>query len=232
MLWCLIRKVGDELPKKTFYNLTNEKKERLLTAAYAEFSRVSLDDASINVIIQQSDISRGSFYQYFHDKEDLYFYCLDLLTDDMNAKISECFVNVDGKLIEGLIETFKFMYEHYLNGEHRLFYHQFFVNMTYRRSRNIYENEDSNDKQNHTFIDFEELVKKINTDDLKFTFETELKEFMQYMFQMMHWTIAKVFLKNLSEESAYEIIYQRLSWMANGILIKEKNKGVTFGWLN
>ena len=215
------------MPKQTFYNLSNEKRQRLLTAAYDEFSRVSLDEASINVIIQHSDISRGSFYQYFHDKEDLYFYCLDLLKEDMTPRISECFIKADGKLIEGLIGTFKFMYEHYLNGEHNLFYHQFFVNMTYRRSRNIYENEDSEDKKNHAVITLKELVKLINKEELKFATETELVSFLQYIFQMMHWSIANVFLKNLSEESAYEIIYQRLSWMANGILIDEKNKEVT-----
>lgn len=67
------------MPKQTFFNLSEEKKSRLLEAAYAEFSKVSLEEASINVIVQQSDISRGSFYQYFEDKEDLYFYCLYLL---------------------------------------------------------------------------------------------------------------------------------------------------------
>ena len=40
------------------------------------FQKKSYDDASINQMIQESDISRGSFYMYFHDKEDLYFYLL------------------------------------------------------------------------------------------------------------------------------------------------------------
>ena len=62
---------------KTFLKLPQEKRERILEAAWAEFETVSFAEASINRIIRRAGISRGSFYQYFTDKEDLFIYLMD-----------------------------------------------------------------------------------------------------------------------------------------------------------
>ncbi|HLR71545.1 MAG TPA: TetR/AcrR family transcriptional regulator, partial [Pseudogracilibacillus sp.] len=65
------------MPKQTFFNLPEEKRDTLIHAAKNEFSRVSLYEASIANIVKEAEIPRGSFYQYFEDKDDLYFYLLD-----------------------------------------------------------------------------------------------------------------------------------------------------------
>lgn len=57
--------------KKTFYNLPDEKRQRIIDAILSEFSRSSSDKININRIIKAANISRGSFYQYFDDKVDL-----------------------------------------------------------------------------------------------------------------------------------------------------------------
>ena len=62
---------------KTFLKMPQEKRERILEAAWAEFETVSFAEASINRIIRRAGISRGSFYQYFTDKEDLFIYLMD-----------------------------------------------------------------------------------------------------------------------------------------------------------
>ncbi|MGI6143010.1 MAG: TetR/AcrR family transcriptional regulator [bacterium] len=65
------------MPKDTFHNLKEEKKQRILAAAIEEFSRRRFSDASINQIVKNAGISRGSFYQYFTNKEDLYLYMIN-----------------------------------------------------------------------------------------------------------------------------------------------------------
>ena len=62
------------MPTSTFFRLPEEKRQRLIDAAWEEFSRASFSDASINRIIHEARIPRGSFYQYFTDKEDLFWY--------------------------------------------------------------------------------------------------------------------------------------------------------------
>lgn len=66
---------GDgSLPKDTFYNLNNDKKRKIFDAAIQEFSTHRFSEASINQIVKAADIPRGSFYQYFSGKEDLFDY--------------------------------------------------------------------------------------------------------------------------------------------------------------
>lgn len=60
------------MPKQTFFNLPPEKQETILKAAIEEFSQQGFDLSSIQRIITSSGIPRGSFYQYFEDKTDLF----------------------------------------------------------------------------------------------------------------------------------------------------------------
>lgn len=67
-------KVGLEMPTERFIRLPDEKKKVILEAAMDEFSRVPFDKVSINQIIKNAEISRGSFYTYFEDKMDVLRY--------------------------------------------------------------------------------------------------------------------------------------------------------------
>ena len=64
------------MPYPTFFNLPEAKRQRLMGAVWQEFTTVSYMDASINKIIQTAGISRGSFYQYFSGKQDVFAYLL------------------------------------------------------------------------------------------------------------------------------------------------------------
>lgn len=59
------------MPTERFLRLPKEKIEAIRIAAAKEFIRVPLEEASINRIVHDADISRGSFYTYFEDKQDL-----------------------------------------------------------------------------------------------------------------------------------------------------------------
>lgn len=62
------------MPSERFLKLSEEKKARITRAALKEFLRVPLEEVSINRIIQDAEISRGSFYTYFEDKSDVLAY--------------------------------------------------------------------------------------------------------------------------------------------------------------
>ncbi|MCC6603982.1 MAG: TetR/AcrR family transcriptional regulator [Anaerolineae bacterium] len=66
------------MPKETFFNLPEAKRQRLIDLALAEFAENDYDTASISRIVAQACIAKGSFYQYFENKEDLYTYLLAL----------------------------------------------------------------------------------------------------------------------------------------------------------
>lgn len=62
------------MPTETFFNLSNEKRQRFIEVSLIEFSQNNFDTASINRIIKNLGIARGSVYQYFTDKLDLWLY--------------------------------------------------------------------------------------------------------------------------------------------------------------
>jgi AcrR family transcriptional regulator len=74
------------MPKQTFFNLPENKRQTLLDLAIEEFSSHSYKTASISRLVAQAGIAKGSFYQYFEDKQDLYNYLLELATQE-KAKI-------------------------------------------------------------------------------------------------------------------------------------------------
>ncbi|MBS3977103.1 MAG: TetR/AcrR family transcriptional regulator [Syntrophomonadaceae bacterium] len=64
------------MPKDTFFNLPELKRKAVFDAAVREFSVYMFSEASINRIVKAAQIPRGSFYQYFDGKEDLFSYVI------------------------------------------------------------------------------------------------------------------------------------------------------------
>lgn len=93
--------------KKTFYNLPEEKRQRVTEAIVDEFANVEDNKVSINRIVQKANISRGSFYQYFDDKLDLVEVLirsyLNLVIDDLRRAI----ISSDGDIFY----TFECVYD-------------------------------------------------------------------------------------------------------------------------
>ena len=50
-----------------------------MDAAIEEFADYGLENASTNRIVKNSGIAKGSFYQYFEDKQDVFMHMLDLI---------------------------------------------------------------------------------------------------------------------------------------------------------
>jgi AcrR family transcriptional regulator len=69
------------MPKQTFFNISEKRRNRILEVAVDEFSSKSYYEVSVNAIVKKADISKGSFYQYFDNKLDLFKYILTYLGD-------------------------------------------------------------------------------------------------------------------------------------------------------
>ncbi len=64
------------MPKPTFFNLAPAKRARLVDAAIVEFAETSYLGGSLDRIAAAAGISKGSLYQYFENKLDLYTWLL------------------------------------------------------------------------------------------------------------------------------------------------------------
>ena len=99
------------MPKPTFFNLNTIKREKIEKALEDEFSRESFEKASISNIIIKAEIPRGSFYQYFEDKDD----AIDYVIQNYMKKEKEAIRNImeqnNGNIFKASIQIFDYIIE-------------------------------------------------------------------------------------------------------------------------
>jgi AcrR family transcriptional regulator len=69
------------MPRERFYNLKPEKKEKIINAFLEEFCLKHYDDASVSSVVKKLGIAKGSIYQYFEDKLELFVYIASYCTE-------------------------------------------------------------------------------------------------------------------------------------------------------
>lgn len=60
------------MPTDTWWNLPAEKRDRITHAAMVEFGNRGFSAGSLNVIAREAGIAKGSLFQYFGDKLDMF----------------------------------------------------------------------------------------------------------------------------------------------------------------
>lgn len=202
--------------KQTFYNLPETKRERIYQAIKTEFDRVPLDKISINSIIKEANISRGSFYQYFDDKGDLY----DIFADRIMDSIKECFTNTLVKYKGDLFATMEeVMSQHFTKVSQPKAKSQMqkFVPGVSVNAKSIL---DRICERSITY--FNELIPNIDT--RKFSFDNS-QEDIRILFEMLM-SISKnaifdVLFMDIDTDEAIKILNKKLKIIKNGCLKKE-----------
>ena len=79
------------MPKETFLNLGEEKQENIMRAAISKFSSLGYEKSNMGDISKTAGVAKGSMYQYFENKKELFLYsiqwCIDLLMKKYNKFI-------------------------------------------------------------------------------------------------------------------------------------------------
>lgn len=97
------------MPTDRFNRLPDEKKMIIREAAIKEFARVPFEKASINKIIQNADISRGSFYTYFSDKQDVVSFIFEDNLEQMNEHCMNILEENGGDYFDMVRELFEYL---------------------------------------------------------------------------------------------------------------------------
>ncbi|BAH07065.1 TetR/AcrR family transcriptional regulator [Clostridium kluyveri] len=81
------------MPKKTFLNLEEKKKENIMRSAVNEFSEQGFEKANVGNIAKNANVSKGSIYQYFNNKKELFFFSVKWSTDFIGKKYGNHFIS-------------------------------------------------------------------------------------------------------------------------------------------
>ncbi len=66
-----------------------KRKEAIMKVALEVFAREGYKDANLTLISEQSGISRPTIYQYFQDKNDIFYFAVKRVTDRMFSEYSK-----------------------------------------------------------------------------------------------------------------------------------------------
>ena len=72
-----------------FNNLKPEKQKTIVNASIKEFVKSGFDKASTNEIVKQAHISKGSLFNYFNSKKELYCYLISYSTQILENMYEE-----------------------------------------------------------------------------------------------------------------------------------------------
>jgi AcrR family transcriptional regulator len=93
--------------KATFDNIAPEKRERIISAATAEFALKGFENANINNIAKKADVSVGSLYKYFENKQDMFLTIIHYSIATMEDMLNELLESDEDILlkVEHIIRT-------------------------------------------------------------------------------------------------------------------------------
>lgn len=98
------------MPSSAFYQLNEEKKNKLIDAAIKEFSSTPYEKVSIFKIAESAGISRSGFYYYFKNKGDLYSY---IYIEKIQREFIEYMNSIEQKY--DIFSVFEARFDYYLS---------------------------------------------------------------------------------------------------------------------
>lgn len=198
------------MPKQTFFNLKEDKKEKIEKALIKEFSRNSFEKASISNIILEANIPRGSFYQYFEDKEDAIYYIIDKYLEKEKNKIYQYLLRNKGDIFETAVNIYEDMAKITERDENeRLF-------------KNILQEVKKNNI--NIFGECKEMLrskrtieKMINKEELKIENDDDLQYFLKILNAIVRAISMEVVLKKITFEEGKQRLIREIEILKKGM---------------
>lgn len=201
------------MPTSTFFNLPEDKKNKILKAANKEFERVPIEQVSIKNIVESAEIARGSFYQYFEDKEELFQYIMSAKMGNMQNKLIEMIEHENGNIINIFINMYEYLIKIVKIKKNNKFFKQIFENVKTSDNLMFIKKEEINKNLEQTLYNLYDR----NKDILNIKNEEEFKLVIEMLFAITRRRIV-VSLKYKDLEKARETYLKEIEFLKKGII--------------
>lgn len=203
------------MPKETFLKLSKEKQQKVINAAKKEFARVPIENVSIKNIVEEADIARGSFYQYFESKEDLLIYILRENSEKLNTKLKDKVKETNGDIFRLYIFLYDSMIEEFTNNPDQELFKQIFINLK-SSDENVFDLVRKTKPQ-----DIIEYYEQIDKNNLKIENHEDLVVICDMLNVITRRALIKNF-KNKSKEDCRKMFLKEIEYLKYGIEKKEE----------
>lgn len=199
------------MAKQTFLNLPEEKKKNIINALKKEFSRVPLKDALVSNVIINAKIPRGSFYQYFDNIEDAYYYIIEEYSKDVKKNLMETLKKNEGDLILSYKELYMYILDMIDNPADKDYFEKIFLNMNYQIEKMFTPN--FNDGLNM-------ILNSVDISKLNISSKFSLGYVIDIIESIVMTNVIQSYKRNLSKEKNKQIFEKELELICSGILKK------------
>lgn len=197
------------MPKETFFHLKEEKKENIEKALIAEFSSVTFEEASISNIIERAKIPRGSFYQYFLDKNDAAEYIIEKFIRMEHKKIYNFLLEAKGNIFETSLKIYDYAVEESLK-EKNIKLMKNILQELRKNNINIFRNEYG--------IEYKEQIHEIiDRESLNIAKEEELIYIMKILTTVIRTITIEAISKKVSKEEGRKELEMELEILKKGM---------------
>ena len=203
------------MPKETFLKLSKEKQQKIIKSAKKEFARVPIENVSIKNIVEDADIARGSFYQYFESKEDLLIYILKENSEKLNTKLKDKVKETNGDIFRLYIFLYDSMIEEFTNNPDQELFKQIFINLK-SSDENVFDLVKKTKPQ-----DIIEYYEQIDKTKLNITNHEDLVIICDMLNAITRRAVIKNF-KNKSKEYCRKMFLKEIEYLKYGIEKKEE----------
>ena len=200
----------------TFQNLKEDKKNRIIDAALVEFSARPFNEASITNIVKNADISRGSFYQYFGNKENIYKFLVNFLYAKHRDELVNLLLKNSGQLYPSLLE----FYENYIDEVFESKYFAFYKNTFRHVNHYLIGDEGVLSLRNQSTNREEEqnqFIQIVDMSDLKADSSQEVLEYIYFLVNTIHHMVIDGFVNDLPIDEIKSRSYRAVDWLYYGI---------------
>lgn len=202
------------MPKDTFLNLSEEKKTKIINAAKKEFARVPLEEVSIKNIVEEAEIARGSFYQYFESKEDLLKYMLSNYEKKLEKFSKQKLIENKGDIFQVYIDMYDFITKELIKSKDKEFYVMIF--------KNIKTSDDNSGVLQNIAIKgpFQKtsFLNMIDRTNLKVSSDEDVKIIIKMLYIITGKALVSYFIKKDSYNDVRDTYIKMIEYLKYGIL--------------
>lgn len=200
------------MPKDTFMNLSEEKREKVEKALEKEFARASFEKASVSRIVEDANIPRGSFYQYFEDKEDAIRYIVHKHISLEHKMLYELLLQTQGNIFDMAVLVFDRMTNETKETDRKELYRNIMKEIK-KNNINVFD-------ENMKYENLEQVKKIIDKNNLNIQKEDSLKYIMKILINITRSEVIEVVDNKVSIDQGKADLQKQLEILKYGMLKK------------
>ena len=203
------------MPTENFYKLEASKREKIIEAMKKEFSRVPFHEASVNRIVEEAGISKGSFWVYFRSKEEAIEYLIETHLEKERKKSKEIFLKNNGDLFQSYIEMYDYLAKCRISKMEKDLMANIFKNLITNEEKCLHSVPED------TIL--ETLKNLVDTTNLDLLEEDDLMNLMKILNYIMRINLLDVITKKVAPERARARFIREVEILRKGISKERRN---------